>query len=115
MTTQWGWHEALSHNLGSPLIHFFFLLVKKEMNSSVLTAAKPVIANNSTADLHVTEMAFSENLGWRMGKKPSSQQNTIKRFISLERLILGWDMISAGFGLSQTISLREDSVTVSTT
>lgn len=50
-----------------------------------------------------------------MVKKPSSQQNTIKRFISLERAILGWDMISAGFGLSQTISGREDSVIVSTT
>lgn len=50
-----------------------------------------------------------------MVKKPSSQQNTIKRFISLERAILGWDMISAGFGLSQTISGREDSVIASTT
>lgn len=62
----------------------------------------------------------NRNAGWhldirqRMVRKSSSQRNTIKRFISLDRVILGWDMISVGFGLSQAISGREGSVIVST-
>lgn len=63
----------------------------------------------------ITATQMQGGIWQRMVKKPSSQQNTIKRFISLERAILGWDMISAGFGLSQTISGMEDSVIVSTT
>lgn len=58
MTTQWGLHEALSDNLSSPSIHFFFLLVKKGMNSSILTPTKPAIPNSSIADLHAIEVAL---------------------------------------------------------
>lgn len=58
MITQWGLHEALSDHLSSPSIHFFFLLVKKGMNSSILTATKPAIPHNSIAHLHATEVAL---------------------------------------------------------
>lgn len=205
--TRWGWHKALSYNLSSPLIHFFFLLVKKEneqlnfnccqgcntkqqylqiflwlrwlcseslgwrfnppysrkagwslnIHMRVLPwredwghrrAEYSIFANNSTqqdkwnsvellsphqkkkkissraeetAGRKKRDLYFSNrNGGWHLGiwqrmvKKPSSQQNTMKRFISLERVILEWDMIRAGSGLSQTI-LGGKTVIASTT